>query len=252
MMGVFPLNESVAIGRSRDKLRSLQLLARDGVGLPITAFTNDAGRTDEIIKTRRRGAGGHQAARRHAGHRRRARARRTNRRRSVIEAFHGAEIAILVQQYVKEARGPATSGCSSSAARRSPPCRRTGAEGEFRSNLHRGGQAESDEDFAGGAGKHRRNGGEDPWASTSAASTCLRAGRGPGGHGGQFLAGPRRHRAVDRSVDVASQIIEFLEKNAKTGPYQDQGQGMMDVKPACSASAGKSVARASGDRSSCM
>ena len=40
MMGVYPLNESVAIGRSRDKLRSLQLLARDGVGLPVTAFAN--------------------------------------------------------------------------------------------------------------------------------------------------------------------------------------------------------------------
>ena len=38
MMGVFPLNESVAIGRSRDKLRSMQLLARDGIGLPVTTF----------------------------------------------------------------------------------------------------------------------------------------------------------------------------------------------------------------------
>ena len=42
MMGVYPLNESVAIGRSRDKLRSLQLLARDGVGLPVTAFAHDS------------------------------------------------------------------------------------------------------------------------------------------------------------------------------------------------------------------
>ncbi len=38
MMGVYPLNESVGIGRSRDKLRSMQLLARDGIGLPVTAF----------------------------------------------------------------------------------------------------------------------------------------------------------------------------------------------------------------------
>ena len=42
MMGVYPVNELVAIGRSRDKLRSLQLLARDGVGLPVTAFAYDS------------------------------------------------------------------------------------------------------------------------------------------------------------------------------------------------------------------
>ena len=46
-MGVYPLNESVAIGRSRDKLRALQLLARDGVGLPVTAFANSTGSTDD-------------------------------------------------------------------------------------------------------------------------------------------------------------------------------------------------------------
>ena len=51
MMGVLPLNESVAIGRSRDKLRCLQLLARDGVGLPVTAFAHDTTKADrEMIK----------------------------------------------------------------------------------------------------------------------------------------------------------------------------------------------------------
>ena len=49
MMGVYPVNESVAIGRSRDKLRSLQLLARDGVGLPVTAFAHDSKRTDDLL-----------------------------------------------------------------------------------------------------------------------------------------------------------------------------------------------------------
>ncbi|HYM98680.1 MAG TPA: 30S ribosomal protein S6--L-glutamate ligase, partial [Aestuariivirgaceae bacterium] len=141
MMGVFPLNESVAIGRSRDKLRSLQLLARDGVGLPVTAFTHDARGTDEIIKM----VGGapvvvkllegtqgigvvlgetHKSA------------------KSVIEAFHGAEIAILVQEYVKEASGQDIRvfvvGGKVIAA-----MQRTGAAGEFRSNLHRGGHAEA-------------------------------------------------------------------------------------------------------------
>src|SRR3972149_985412 len=50
MMGVYPLNESVAIGRSRDKLRSLQLLARDGIGLPVTGFANSAKFADDVIK----------------------------------------------------------------------------------------------------------------------------------------------------------------------------------------------------------
>jgi ribosomal protein S6--L-glutamate ligase len=52
MMGVYPLNESVAIGRSRDKLRSMQLLARDGIGLPVTTFAHDPKQTDEVLNWR--------------------------------------------------------------------------------------------------------------------------------------------------------------------------------------------------------
>src|SRR5690606_31288837 len=50
MQGVFPLNESVAIGRSRDKLRSMQLMARDGIGLPVTTFAHDPKHTEEVLK----------------------------------------------------------------------------------------------------------------------------------------------------------------------------------------------------------
>ena len=50
MQGVYPLNESVAIGRSRDKLRSMQLLARDGIGLPVTTFAHDPKKAEEVIK----------------------------------------------------------------------------------------------------------------------------------------------------------------------------------------------------------
>ena len=49
VMGVYPLNESVAIGRSRDKLRCLQLLARRGINLPVTAYTNDPKQAEDII-----------------------------------------------------------------------------------------------------------------------------------------------------------------------------------------------------------
>src|ERR671926_11658 len=50
VQGVFPLNESVAIGRSRDKLRALQLLARDGIGMPVTAFAHGPRRAEDVIK----------------------------------------------------------------------------------------------------------------------------------------------------------------------------------------------------------
>ena len=70
MMGVYPLNESVAIGRSRDKLRSLQILSREGVGMPVTAFAKDTSRTHDVLEI----VGGApvviKLAGRHAGHRR--------------------------------------------------------------------------------------------------------------------------------------------------------------------------------------
>ncbi len=50
MQGVYPLNESVAIGRSRDKLRALQLLAREGIGLPVTAFAHGPRKAEDVIK----------------------------------------------------------------------------------------------------------------------------------------------------------------------------------------------------------
>jgi ribosomal protein S6--L-glutamate ligase len=220
MMGVFPLNESVAIGRSRDKLRSLQLLARDGVGLPITAFTNDAGRTDEIIKM----VGGapvvvkllegtqgigvvlgetHKSA------------------KSVIEAFHGAEIAILVQEYVKEASGRDIRvfvvGGKVIAA-----MQRTGAPGEFRSNLHRGGHAET----------IRISPDERKTATLAARSmglnVCgvdlLRADEGPVVM--EVNSSPGLE-GIEQStkVDVASKIIEFLEGNARPGHTRTRGKG---------------------------
>jgi ribosomal protein S6--L-glutamate ligase len=220
MMGVFPLNESVAIGRSRDKLRSLQLLARDGIGLPVTAFTHDAGRTDEIIKI----VGGapvvikllegtqgigvvlgetHKSA------------------RSVIEAFHGAEIAILVQEYVKEASGRDVRvfvvGGKAIAA-----MQRTGAAGDFRSNLHRGGHAESVKISP----EERKT--AILAAKSMGLNVCgvdlLRADEGPVVM--EVNSSPGLE-GIEQStkVDVASQIIEFLEKNAKPGHTRTKGKG---------------------------
>jgi ribosomal protein S6--L-glutamate ligase len=141
MMGVFPLNESVGIGRSRDKLRSMQLLARDGIGLPVTTFAHDPKQTEEVLKL----AGGAPLVIKLlegtqgigvvlADTERSA--------KSVIEAFRGAGVNILVQEFIKEAGGTdiraLVVGGKVIAA-----MQRTGAEGEFRSNLHRGGSAQS-------------------------------------------------------------------------------------------------------------
>ena len=140
MQGVYPLNESVAIGRSRDKLRSMQLLARDGIGLPVTTFAHDPKQTEEVLEL----AGGAPVVIKLlegtqgigvvlADTKRSA--------KSVVEAFRGAGVNILLQEFIKEAGGTdiraIVIGGKVVAA-----MKRTGAEGDFRSNLHRGGSAE--------------------------------------------------------------------------------------------------------------
>lgn len=139
MMGVYPLNESVAIGRSRDKLRSMQLLARDGIALPVTTFAHDPKQTEEVLKL----AGGAPLVikllegTQGIGV---VLADTDRSAKSVIEAFRGADVNILVQEFIKEAGGSDIRafviGGKVVAA-----MQRQGAEGEFRSNLHRGGAA---------------------------------------------------------------------------------------------------------------
>lgn len=139
MMGVMPLNESVAISRSRDKLRSLQLLARDGIGLPVTGFAHKpddiqdlmqmVGGAPSVIKLLEgtQGIGVVLAETRKAAE-------------SVIEAFMGLKANILVQEFIKEAGG-ADIRCLVVGGKVVAAMKRQGKEGEFRSNLHRGGTA---------------------------------------------------------------------------------------------------------------
>jgi ribosomal protein S6--L-glutamate ligase len=139
MMGVYPLNESVAISRSRDKLRSLQLLGRKGIGLPVTGFAHSPDDVQDLIAmvggaplvikllegTQGIGvvlAENHKAA------------------ESVIEAFMGLKVNILVQEFIKEAGG-ADIRCFIVGGKVVAAMKRQGKEGEFRSNLHRGGSA---------------------------------------------------------------------------------------------------------------
>ena len=139
MMGVDPLNESVAISRSRDKLRSLQLLSRKGIGLPVTGFArspNDVadlidmvGGAPLVIKLLEgtQGIGVVLAETRAAAE-------------SVIEAFMGLNTNILVQEYIKEAGG-ADIRCLVVGEKVVAAMERRAKPGEFRSNLHRGGTA---------------------------------------------------------------------------------------------------------------
>lgn len=220
MMGVWPVNESVAIGRSRDKLRSMQLLSRDGIGLPVTAFAHDTKQTDEVIKI----AGGapvvvkllegtqgigvvlgetHNSA------------------KSVVEAFRGANINILVQEFIKEAEGTdiraLVIGGKVIAA-----MERKGAADDFRSNLHRGGSARSIK------------------ITPEERSTAIRAAKSMGLNVAGVDMLRANHGAVVMEVnsspgiegiekatgiDVASKIIEFMEKNQKPGKTKTKGKG---------------------------
>ena len=140
MMNVFTLNDSVAIARSRDKLRSLQLLARKGIGLPVTGFAHHTEATGELIKMcggaplviklleGTQGVGV-------------VLAETSKAAESVIEAFKGLNANILVQEFIQEAKG-ADIRCIVLGGKVIASMKRQAAEGEFRSNLHRGGTAE--------------------------------------------------------------------------------------------------------------
>lgn len=137
MMGIFTANGADSISRSRDKLRCLQLLSKEGVGLPVTGFAHSTKDIEGVIEL----VGGaplvikllegtqgigvvlaetYQAA------------------KSVIEAFRGLDANILVQEFIKEAKG-ADLRCFVVGNRVVAAMQRQGAPGEFRSNVHRGG-----------------------------------------------------------------------------------------------------------------
>ncbi|MDO7136988.1 MULTISPECIES: 30S ribosomal protein S6--L-glutamate ligase [Algibacter] len=140
MMGVFTTVTSDAIIRSRDKLRSFQRLSKAGIGMPKTVFTNYSRDVERVIKhvggtpviikllegTQGLGV---------------VLAETKNAAESVLEAFNGLQARALVQEYISEAKGAdlralVVDGQVVGAMKRQ------GKEGEFRSNLHRGGSAE--------------------------------------------------------------------------------------------------------------
>lgn len=211
MMNVFPLNESVAITRSRDKLRSVQLLARRGIGLPITGFAHNPDDIEDLIAS----VGGaplvikllegtqgigvvlaetHKAA------------------ESVIQAFMGLNANIMVQEFIKEAGG-SDIRCLVIGDVVVAAMKRQAAEGEFRSNLHRGGQATI-----------VRLTPEERTTAVRAAkimglNVCgvdlLRSNHGPVVMEVNSSPGLQGIEAASNK-DIASLIIQFIEKKFKT------------------------------------
>ncbi|MBW2478324.1 MAG: 30S ribosomal protein S6--L-glutamate ligase [Deltaproteobacteria bacterium] len=220
MMGVYSLNESVAISRSRDKLRSLQLLARKGVGLPVTGFAHSTKYTKDLIEL----AGGAPLVikllegTQGIGV---VLAETDKASESVIEAFRGLKQHILVQEFIKEAGG-ADIRCFVIGEKVVAAMKRQGNEGEFRSNLHRGGNATL-----------ARLTPEERLTAVRAAKIMglnvagvdlLRSNHGPvimEVNSSPGLEGIEK--ATQKNV--AALIIDFIEKQAKPGRTRTRGHG---------------------------
>ncbi len=220
MMGVYPLNESVAIGRSRDKLRSLQLLARKGIGLPVTGFAHSVDDTQALIDlvggaplvvkllegTQGKGvvlAETHKAA------------------ESLIDAFRELDANFLVQEYIKEAGG-ADIRCLVIGERVVAAMKRQAKEGEFRSNLHRGGSASlvrlTPQERATAARAARIVG------LNVAGVDILRSNHGPLVMEVNSSPGLEGIEAAT-GKDIAGEIVQFIEKNARPDRTRTRGRG---------------------------
>ncbi|MBP3060140.1 30S ribosomal protein S6--L-glutamate ligase [Pseudomonas chengduensis] len=220
MMGVYPLNESVAISRSRDKLRALQLLSRKGIGLPVTGFAHSPDDIPDLIQmvggaplvikvlegTQGMGvvlAETHKAA------------------ESVIEAFLGLKQDIMVQEYIQEAGG-ADIRCFVVGDKVIAAMKRQAKAGEFRSNLHRGGSASlikiTPEERMTAVRAARVMGlnvaGVDILRSNH-GPLVMEVNSSPGLEGIETTTGK----------DVAGIIVEHLEKYAEPGQTRTKGRG---------------------------
>ena len=220
MMGVYSVNESVAITRSRDKLRASQLLARRGIGLPVTGFANSPDDTDDLLEfvggapvvikllEGTQGVGVVLAETKKAAE-------------SVIEAFRGLKANFMVQEYIKEAGG-ADIRCLVIGDKVVAAMKRQGKEGEFRSNLHRGGSASlikiTPEERSTAVRSAKVMG------LNVAGVDLLRSNHGPvvlEVNSSPGLEGIEN--ATDKNV--AGMIIAFIEKNAKQGRTRTRGRG---------------------------
>jgi ribosomal protein S6--L-glutamate ligase len=220
MMKVYSVNESQAISRSRDKLRCMQLLSRRGIGLPVTGFAHSTKDVKGVIEVvggaplvvklleGTQGIGVVLCETNKAAE-------------SVIEAFRGMDANILVQEFIKEAAG-ADIRAFVVGDKVVASMMRQGAEGEFRSNLHRGGTARevkiTPEERTTAVRSAKAMGlrvcGVDLLRSNHGA-VVMEVNSSPGLEGIEAATG----------VDVAGKIIEYIESNASPNKVHDRNKG---------------------------
>lgn len=212
MMKIFTAVESQALVRSRDKLRSLQILARAGLGMPKTAFANQTKDIDNLLDSiggapcivklleGTQGIGVILAESKKVA-------------TSVIEAFLKLDAAMLVQEFIKEAKG-ADIRAFVIDGQVVGAMKRQAKEGEFRSNLHRGGTAEliklSPEERSTAIKAAKKLGlgiaGVDMLQSER-GPLVMEVNSSPGLEGIQKATG----------IDIAGKIIEYVERNEFNG-----------------------------------
>jgi ribosomal protein S6--L-glutamate ligase len=220
MMGVYSLNESVAISRSRDKLRSVQLLARKGIGLPVSGFAHSPDDVQDLIKMvggaplviklleGTQGIGVVLAETQQAAE-------------SVIEAFMGLKANILVQEFIREAGG-ADIRCFVIGDKVVAAMQRKAKEGEFRSNLHRGGTAslikitpeERSTAVRAAAVMGLNVAGVDILRSNH-GPVVMEVNSSPGLEGIETVTGK----------DIAGMIVDFIAREAKPNKTRTRGKG---------------------------
>jgi ribosomal protein S6--L-glutamate ligase len=217
MMGVLCANGSQAITRSRDKLRCLQLLAREGIGLPVTGFAHSPKDAHAVIE----GVGGAPLVikllegTQGIGV---VLAETGKAAESVIEAFRGLDANILVQEFIKEASGRDIR-CFVVGKRVVAAMERRAAPGEFRANVHRGGSVGkiklTAEERSAAVRATRAMGlvvaGVDILRSNH-GPVVLEVNSSPGLEGIEQASGK----------DVAGKVVEYIEKQAARGQPKDR------------------------------
>jgi ribosomal protein S6--L-glutamate ligase len=219
-MGIYTLNESIAISRSRDKFRSLQLLARKGIPMPLTSFAQSPDDTEDLIRmvggaplvikllegTQGKGvvlADSHQSA------------------VSIINAFKEMHANILVQEFIKESHGTDIR-CLVIGDKVIASIKRQAKEGEFRANVHQGGKAM----------KVKLSAHERALAVASAKAMGLKVAgvdliRSKNGTLVLEINSSPGLEGIEKAtqMNIASKIIEFIEKNAKPLSVHKRFQG---------------------------
>ncbi|MFC1746260.1 30S ribosomal protein S6--L-glutamate ligase, partial [Candidatus Riflebacteria bacterium] len=219
-MGVFSLNEAIAISRSRDKLRAYQLLCRKGIGMPVTGFGNSPDDIKDLIEMvggppliikmleGTQGVGVVLADTKKAAE-------------SVIQAFRGLKTFFLVQEFIKEANS-SDIRCFVIGDKVVAAMKRQGNLDDFRSNLHQGGTATKvkitpqERSIAVSAAKilDLNVAGVDLLRSNH-GPVVMEVNSSPGLEGIEKTTG----------VDVALKIIEFIEKSIASGKTKLKGKG---------------------------